>query len=491
LANIVLTFSKPMDTASVRQAFSILPQTPGRITWNGTNSQMTFDPDSALGFLTTYTVRIDTSARSSGGQGLDGNGDGTPGDRYQLQFTTKLVDIIPPYVVGSSPPAWATGTLPTGVLNLMLNEKVQPATVTTTNIAVQKIGSTLQNRILEYTEANGQAGISIHLQYATAPASSYRVRVSGLTDSTGNVIPPTSPILYEFGVGSEAYTLRSLDLLDAELTQWVPSAGSAGTTGIDSARLVYTTTSRIRYLLSNPGSAQVLYAFTPGAPEAIAAFEVLPAFADTMCWNRAGSVLQAYVFGDGSGNEFRFTVDDSVETFPDGPTGHREASRWIPVTWVGWRLVSWDCERDTAGSWSGNGVLEGSIRLRGFQLRRGAGSSVQNGSILIDLLQLAQRVPVGVAEEALGIPGVFALHQNYPNPFNPSTRIRFDLPQGGEARVEVFDLLGRRVALLVDGHLEAGSHSVDLHADGLASGMYLCRLTGPGGVAVRKMLLAR
>jgi hypothetical protein len=254
---------------------------------------------------------------------------------------------------------------------------------------------------------------------------------------------------------------------------------------------VYTTSSRIRNLLSNPGSVQLRYAFTPGAPEALAAFEVLPAFADTMRWNRTGSVLQAYLFGDGSGNEFRFTVDDSVETFPAGPAEHREASRWIPVTWVGWRLVGWDCERDTAGVWSGNGVLEGSIRLRGFQIRRGNGSSVQNGSILIDLLQLAQRVPVGVSDEPAGIPAVFALYQNYPNPFNPSTRIRFDLPHGGEVRVEVFDVLGRRVALLVDGRLEAGSHSVDLHADGLASGMYLYRLTGPGGMAVRKMLLAR
>jgi hypothetical protein len=286
------------------------------------------------------------------------------------------------------------------------------------------------------------------------------------------------------------YTTRSLDLLDATLDQWRDAASSAGTSGIDSARLAYTTSSRIRNVITNPGSASLNYAFQSGAPDAAAAFEVLPAFADTMRWSRTGAVLQAYVYGDGSGNEFRFTADDSVEAFPDGPAEHREASRWIPVTWAGWRLVTWDCERDTAGSWTGNGVLEGSIRFRGIQLRKGTGSGVLKGSVLVDLIQLAQRVPVAV-EEPGGIPEVFALHQNYPNPFNPATRIRFDLPHGGHVRLAVFDLLGREVAVLADGAREAGSHAVEFNARSLASGAYLCRLTGPGGVIVRKMLLAR
>jgi hypothetical protein len=490
LANIVLNFSKPMDTASVRQAFSIAPTLTGKFTWATNNSQLTFDPDSAFGFYVTYTVQIDTTARSATGQTLDGNGDGTPGDPYLLHFTTKYVDIVAPYIVESSPAALATGTYPTGVLSLMFNEKLQAGTVTTTNIAVQKIGGSVLGRILEYAEMNGKAGVNIHLQNVTAPATSYRVRVSGVKDSTGNAVSTTSPILFEFGVAPDLYATRSLDLLDSNLVQWRNASVSAGTGGIDSARLTYTTASRIRNVLTNPGSVRLAYAFTAGYPDAVAAFEVVPAFADTMRWTRTGSVLQAYLYGDGSGNEFRFTADDSVETFPDGPADHREASRWIPVTWVGWRLVGWDCERDTAGTWTGNGVLEGSLRLRGIQMRRGAGSSILSSYILVDLLQLATRTGV-VSVPAGNLPLKLALEQNFPNPFNPTTTIRFQLPAASEVKLIVYDLLGREVAVLVNETKGAGRYEVMFDGTNISSGMYIYRMTVGKYVESRKLVLTK
>jgi N-acetylmuramoyl-L-alanine amidase len=492
LANIVLNFSKPMDTASVRQAFSITPSVSGTITWGASNSQMTFDPDSAFGFLVTYTVQLDTTAHSVTGQTLDGNGDGTPGDPFLLHFTTKYVDIVPPYIVESSPAVLATGTYPTGVLSLMFNEKLQPATVTTTNIAVQKIGGTVQPRIVEYAEINGKAGVSIHLQYLTAPAASYRVRVSGVKDSTGNAVSTSSPILYDFGVGPDIYEIRSLDLLDSVLVQWRDALASAGTIGIDSARLAYTTSSRIRNVLTNPGSVRLSYAFTAGSPDGVAAFEVVPAFADTMCWTRTGHVLQVYLYGDGSGNEFRFTLDDSVEAFPDGPPEHREASRWVPVTWVGWRLVTWDCERDTAGNWTGNGILEGELRFRGIQIRRAAGSGILSGSLLVDLLQLATRTGVvGVPLEPGEHPLRYALEQNFPNPFNPKTVISYQLPAVSDVRLVVYDLLGREVAVLVNDRRGPGRYEAAFDGTNLSSGVYLVRMTAGKYVQTRKILLMK
>ncbi len=492
LANVVLNFSKPMDTASVRGAFSIAPAIPGKITWAVSNSQMTFDPDSAFGFLVTYTVRLDTSAHSVTGQTLDGNGDGTPGDPYVLQFTTKYADIVAPFVVESSPAALDTTSYPTGVLSLMFNEPLQPSTVTTTNISVLKIGSTTQARILEYAEGNGKAGVNIHLQNVTAPGWSYRVRVSGIKDLAGNTVPTASPILYDFGVARDTYEGRFLDLLDSTLVQWRDARASAGTSGIDSARLSYTTASRVRNVSTNPGSVRLQYAFTAGNPDAVAAFEVVPEFADTMRWTREGKVLQVYLYGDGSGNEFRFTVDDSVEAFPDGPPEHREASRWVPVTWVGWRLVTWDCERDVAGTWTGNGVLEGSIRFRGIQVRRGAGSNVLAGSLMVDVLQLATRTGVvGVPADNGGLPLAFVLEQNFPNPFNPTTMIRFQLPVRSDMKLVVYDLLGRQVAVLADGNRGAGRYEVKFDGTSLSSGVYFCRMTAGTFVECLKLLLTK
>lgn len=492
LSSIVVNFSKPMDTASVRRAFSISPPVTGRITWASSNSQLTFDPDSALGFLVTYTVRVDTTARSATGQTLDGNGDGVPGDPFSLQFTTKYVDIVPPYIVESSPAPLDTLRYPTAVLSLQFNEKLRPATVNTTNFALQKVGGTLQARILEYSEMNGRAGVSMHLQSVTSPATAYRIRVSSVADSTGNIVPTSTPILFDFPVTREIYSIRSLDLLDSTLSQWRQPASSAGSVGIDSAYWSYTTISRIRNVLTNPGSARLSYAFSAGVPEALAAVEVDPAFSDTMRWTKTGSVLQAYVYGDGSGNEFRFAVDDSVEAFPSGPPEHREVSRWISLTWVGWRLVSWDCERDTAGSWSGNGVLEGFLRFRGIQLRKAPASSIRSSFILVDLLQLSVRTGVvAIPPESGTIPLTLVLDQNYPNPFNPSTRIRFTLPHSGRVRLAVYDVLGREVAVLLDEAREAGVSVVTFDAARLASGMYICKLIGPWGSLTRKMLLAK
>jgi len=75
-----------------------------------------------------------------------------------------------------------------------------------------------------------------------------------------------------------------------------------------------------------------------------------------------------------------------------------------------------------------------------------------------------------------GIPSAFALHTNYPNPFNPTTILRFDLPEEGHVRLEVFDILGKSVAVLADGLRPAGYYSVVWDAGSYASGIYIARL---------------
>ncbi len=91
----------------------------------------------------------------------------------------------------------------------------------------------------------------------------------------------------------------------------------------------------------------------------------------------------------------------------------------------------------------------------------------------------------------------FALFQNYPNPFNPSTVIRFCLPARSRAKLEVVNLLGQRVATLVDEELSSGYHQVEW-SPAAASGLYFCRLEATSFaapavryVAVKKMALVR
>jgi len=94
-------------------------------------------------------------------------------------------------------------------------------------------------------------------------------------------------------------------------------------------------------------------------------------------------------------------------------------------------------------------------------------------------------------QQAALMPKDFSLVQNYPNPFNPSTQIAFSLPTASTVKLEVFDLLGRRVALLADGMLNAGYHTRLFDGSDLSSGMYLYRIQAGDFIQVKKMMLLK
>lgn len=90
----------------------------------------------------------------------------------------------------------------------------------------------------------------------------------------------------------------------------------------------------------------------------------------------------------------------------------------------------------------------------------------------------------------------FGLRQNYPNPFNPSTTIEFEVGSFAQVRLEIFDILGRRVRTLLDGRLEIGVHRAvwdGRNQDGVpvATGVYLCRLASGRFTSTSKLLLLR
>jgi len=88
-------------------------------------------------------------------------------------------------------------------------------------------------------------------------------------------------------------------------------------------------------------------------------------------------------------------------------------------------------------------------------------------------------------------PETFELMPNYPNPFNPVTVIGFQLPVSSDVTLEVFDMLGRRVAVLVDDALSAGRHEIQFDASGLSSGVYIYRLRANEFVQTRQMVLVK
>ncbi len=140
-----------------------------------------------------------------------------------------------------------------------------------------------------------------------------------------------------------------------------------------------------------------------------------------------------------------------------------------------------------------------SVRILSDSQTGGTSSFIDNGSWSA-IGQNFRIVPVVITTSGIAVtsvpsspekPTVFALNQNYPNPFNPTTVVRYQLPTASKVKLVVFDILGREVAMLVNEVKPAGTYSVQFNASGLASGVYLCKLSAGGAVQNRKMLLVK
>lgn len=105
--------------------------------------------------------------------------------------------------------------------------------------------------------------------------------------------------------------------------------------------------------------------------------------------------------------------------------------------------------------------------------------------------QLIHAVSTSIDDSKSEGPSDYILSQNYPNPFNPSTVISFEIPQLAQTNVTVYDLMGRKIATLLNDALVGGSHSITWNASGLSSGIYVVVLETPDFRSTRKMTLLK
>ncbi len=142
----------------------------------------------------------------------------------------------------------------------------------------------------------------------------------------------------------------------------------------------------------------------------------------------------------------------------------------------------------------------GDIAYIKFETIPGVSDGLETTLLRIKDIQLNEGlIPAATEQTELSldvIPETYALSQNYPNPFNPETVIHYDLPVRSHVAISVFNMMGQKVARLVDGEMDAGSHSLvwnakDSNGENLASGVYLYRMETDGFVQTRKLILMR
>jgi len=98
---------------------------------------------------------------------------------------------------------------------------------------------------------------------------------------------------------------------------------------------------------------------------------------------------------------------------------------------------------------------------------------------------------IAIKEYNTELPSSSSLEQNYPNPFNSTTKIKFRIANSGTAVFEIFDILGRKIAVLINGMLQPGIYEIHYNADNLTSGIYFYKLTANNFSITKKMLLIK
>jgi len=99
------------------------------------------------------------------------------------------------------------------------------------------------------------------------------------------------------------------------------------------------------------------------------------------------------------------------------------------------------------------------------------------------------QVQTHAQQDGLELPASFELIGNYPNPFNPTTNIQFRVANASHIRVDVFDVLGRKVATLTDQPYESGSHQIQWNASSISSGQYIYRMEADGKIIGAKSMV--
>ncbi len=477
--DIVIEFSRRMNRASVQAAFQITPSANGSFSWQDNDTQMIFHADT-LSFETSYLITIAGTAVDVYNHYLDGNGDGIGGDSYSLSFETGPPDIAPPVAVTIYPANASTNAEIQPIVSITYDEQIDPASLTSDIFKLENLSnSQAVPGSLHHYVVNNQSVLNFFPAEVLRPNQGYASKIAaGVRDLFGN--QDTTPRSYRFKTVNYTLETTRIDDFEANVTTnwWVPQQ-SGSTSGIITDSTFRDVESGFTNVLTKSVTAlKIHYGWDVNASTWLIRDYLSGGKPRTVQFDKSYT-LQVYVFGDGSGNQFRFCLDDNL---PTEKAANHEVSPWYTVDWIGWKLVSWDMSNDPTGSWLGDGQLDGVLRIDSIQLTYNPGSPVI-GQLVFDDLQVVKRIATEVEQPVIASqPTDYDLLQNYPNPFNPETTISFRVPETGNVSIVIYDALGKKVRALVQENKPVGEYQVrwngkDDAGRQVASGIYICRLS--------------
>jgi N-acetylmuramoyl-L-alanine amidase len=477
--NIGIIFNRPMDKASVESTLVISPPAEMNFVWSDGDKRLAIRT-SDFTFNTNYQLTVSGNAKDKYNHLFDGNGNGTGGDDFILNFKTRSVDVLPPEVVDIYPPENQTSVELKPIISLSFNEQINTSTLSGKIRVIRDSDQSNVTGAFKHYIVNGRSVINLFPSSRLAVDETYSVILDpGYEDNFGNKV--ANQFSYSFTEGDEDYSIvNSIENFESGIGNWWVPQQSGSTTGIITESTDISEASNYyNFIEGGFKSMKLTYEWDTLATDWL----IREYYSGSTSNFNSSNILQVYLFGDGSGNKFRFAVRDNTNSV--------EVSPWYNMDWIGWRLIEWDMTNDGTGTWIGDGVLNNPLKFDSFQLTFAPGKKT-SGEIYFDDLQVTNKTTVGVEDKTnQNIPSDYALEQNYPNPFNPSTQIKFGIPQSGIVKLEIYNLLGQKIATLINEEMNSGYHSVNFYGKELSSGIYIYTLSVNDFVTSRKMVLLK
>ncbi len=472
--NIYVPFSRKMDIASVESAISIAPSVPLTFSWSN-DFKLIIHTDK-LGFDTEYTITIDATVAKNSltSQFLDGDKDGVAGGDFELLIKTGLEDQIAPKIIDQYPIVDGSSPEIRPVIRIVYDEKLLESSVGNDAISVSETasGNTVSGTI-KYTDVNNKGVIHFFPTTDLENDLSYKVTVkSGLEDMFGN---GTDLASFNFTVKEEKITeLNKISNgFDSDISGWWQPSESGSTTGVipKETSIEHSTTMKV-ISAGSDGSMKLNYSWDLEKSSWYIR-EYFVSKTSTSYKFNIDNVLQMYVFGDGSNNQFRFMIKDGNYEF--------EASSWFTIDWVGWKLISWDLSKDDATGWvNGNGIIDGSTGffMDGIHLKHIEGAKSKS-FLYFDELRYVKRSGYGLStndEKYIEV-------RLYPNPTSGTINIVSDTDI---EKVEIYDMTGQLVMFN-----EFSDSSVNMSLNNLSKGLYIVRIITDEYVINKKLNLRK
>lgn len=459
---ISVTFDQRLERASAEHSFHIAPDVAGTFSWTNDFRTLQFSPSSPLAFDAAYTVSIDTGAHNYLGTGLDVDGDGVGGEVYTFTVHTVDNDTVPPLLSATYPSANQMGISPTVQFEADVSEPMDPSTLGGAFVLTDDLGAPVQLTAPASNAVGTGMRITVRPAAGLLPSSPYTLTIlKSMRDYGGNPIATDTAVPFVTAPG-QTFSGTVINTLDAAGGWWQP--GSSGSTvGTQSTSFSIASDPR----KSGTGSGKVSYVFSGQDGGRVREYNSAKPTVDPGPW------VAAWVFGDNSRNQLEYW-------FYPGAGASFTGIVVDTLDWTGWKLVATSIASVPTTS---------TRQFAGFVISQLPGGR-PGGSVYFDDLSVGTGV-VTIPGAPPSFPRETALFQNFPNPFNPTTVIVYQLSTAGQVELRVFDLLGREVATLANDQKPAGTYRVSFDGRGLASGVYVCRMTARGYAESKKLLLLR